>query len=262
MPEPEATPPAEPDDDQHVCKPGASVYYCPTAGETESDCHGGFDVCCGRIDLHQQLVPCSLAVLKRPHNAHPWEPQPGMDPVHCEGANPAPGADQRCSCGGRGVTHFHADRHEPAPAVPVPGLRDQIAGAVDRLRDSGGVYAIDDPERDRIADAVLAVVQPAIDKAQQRAEAMERAMEDTAADALKHRGCHRSLMGQVQRAETAEALLARVKALHQQYAFGSDPQVYCAHCNSMTGGWIPWPCPTIAALTPPVPADQPEGGAG
>jgi hypothetical protein len=72
------TPPAAPDDGQHVCKPGASVFYCPTAGETESDCHGGFDVCCGRPDLHQQLVPCGLAVLKRPHNAHPWEPQPGM----------------------------------------------------------------------------------------------------------------------------------------------------------------------------------------
>ncbi|MFH9812536.1 hypothetical protein ACH4NO_18310 [Streptomyces olivaceus] len=37
----------------HVCKPGATVYYCPTSGETESDCHGGFDVCCARPDLHQ-----------------------------------------------------------------------------------------------------------------------------------------------------------------------------------------------------------------
>ncbi|MEV5703127.1 hypothetical protein AB0L55_37305 [Streptomyces anthocyanicus] len=37
----------------HVCKPGASVYYCPTSGETESNCHGGFDACCDRPDLHQ-----------------------------------------------------------------------------------------------------------------------------------------------------------------------------------------------------------------
>lgn len=45
------TPAAE--TEAHVCKPGASVYYCPTSGETESDCHGGFDVCCDRPDLHQ-----------------------------------------------------------------------------------------------------------------------------------------------------------------------------------------------------------------
>ena len=37
----------------HVCKPGASVYHCPTSGQTESDCHGGFTTCCGRPDLHQ-----------------------------------------------------------------------------------------------------------------------------------------------------------------------------------------------------------------
>lgn len=37
----------------HVCRPGASLYYCPTFGRTESDCHGGHDVCCDRPDLHQ-----------------------------------------------------------------------------------------------------------------------------------------------------------------------------------------------------------------
>ncbi len=41
---------------------------------------------------------------------------------------------------------------------------------------------------------------------------------------------------------------ARVRALHQEYAFGDDPQVYCAHCNQISGGWIPWPCPTVQAL--------------
>lgn len=44
-------------DDEHVCKPGASIYYCPTAGEIESDCHGGFDVCCDKPELHR---PASL----------------------------------------------------------------------------------------------------------------------------------------------------------------------------------------------------------
>ena len=48
------------------------------------------------------------------------------------------------------------------------------------------------------------------DNAEARAAAMERAMESTAADALKHRGCHRDLMGQCLRAERAEAAIGRV----------------------------------------------------
>jgi hypothetical protein len=44
-----------------------------------------------------------------------------------------------------------------------------------------------------------------------RAEAMERAMESTAADALKHRGCHRDLMAQCLRAERAEAEVERLR---------------------------------------------------
>jgi hypothetical protein len=49
------------------------------------------------------------------------------------------------------------------------------------------------------------------DKAEARAAAMERAMESTAADALKHRGCHRDLMAQCLRAERAEAELERLR---------------------------------------------------
>lgn len=45
--------PARVDAEPHVCKPGAILYYCPTSGRTESDCHGGFDTCCDRPDLHQ-----------------------------------------------------------------------------------------------------------------------------------------------------------------------------------------------------------------
>ena len=71
--------------DHHVCKPGATVYYCPTADDTESDCHGGFDVCCNHTDLHQQIVACSLAYCRQEHPGHSWEPQPGMKPVYCEG---------------------------------------------------------------------------------------------------------------------------------------------------------------------------------
>jgi hypothetical protein len=30
-------------------------YFCPTSGEWESPCHGGFDTCCERPDLHQTI---------------------------------------------------------------------------------------------------------------------------------------------------------------------------------------------------------------
>ncbi|MEU9218840.1 hypothetical protein AB0D47_20090 [Streptomyces sp. NPDC048376] len=30
-------------------------------------------------------LPCSTATLRQPHPPHDWEPQPGMDPVHCPG---------------------------------------------------------------------------------------------------------------------------------------------------------------------------------
>jgi len=45
----------------HVCKPGATVYFCPTSGQTESDCHGGFEQCCDRLDLHRPVTE-SIAV--------------------------------------------------------------------------------------------------------------------------------------------------------------------------------------------------------
>jgi hypothetical protein len=45
--------------EEHVCKPGAGLYYCPTAGEVESDCHGGFDTCCDRPDLHRPIPTCA-----------------------------------------------------------------------------------------------------------------------------------------------------------------------------------------------------------
>ncbi|MFE9777761.1 hypothetical protein ACFYPA_06340 [Streptomyces sp. NPDC005775] len=43
------------EDDPHTCKPGATTYYCPTAEQVESDCHGGFDTCCDRPDLHRPI---------------------------------------------------------------------------------------------------------------------------------------------------------------------------------------------------------------
>lgn len=52
LPEPEA-----PEEGPHVCKPGATLYYCPTADEIESDCHGGFDACCSAPEKHVQVHP-------------------------------------------------------------------------------------------------------------------------------------------------------------------------------------------------------------
>ncbi|CAM5620373.1 hypothetical protein [Streptomyces aurantiogriseus] len=49
--------------------------------------------------------------------------------------------------------------------------------------------------------------------AEARAAAMERAMESTAADALKHRGCHRDLMAQCLRAERAEAEVKELRRM-------------------------------------------------
>ncbi|WP_109000813.1 hypothetical protein [Streptomyces rishiriensis] len=49
---------------EHVCKPGAGMYFCPTSGKTESTCHGGFDVCCDRPELHKPAeTPASTAPL-------------------------------------------------------------------------------------------------------------------------------------------------------------------------------------------------------
>lgn len=78
--------------DNHVCKPGATTYYCPTIGEVESDCHSGFDTCCARPDLHQPLpdplaIPADAAralhdVLSRllADYDHPGEERPPADP--------------------------------------------------------------------------------------------------------------------------------------------------------------------------------------
>ncbi|MFD5899120.1 hypothetical protein [Streptomyces sp. NPDC060366] len=55
------------------------------------------------------------------------------------------------------------------------------------------------------------------------------------------------LRAELEQARTAKA---RVTELHQQYRFAGDGTTdYCAHCNQISGGWVPWPCPTLTALT-------------
>ncbi|MBX9425465.1 hypothetical protein [Streptomyces lateritius] len=49
--------------------------------------------------------------------------------------------------------------------------------------------------------------------------------------------------------DAAEAAIAEVRSVHRQYRSAcDDANDYCAHCNQISGGWIPWPCPTIRAL--------------
>ncbi|MEU3613449.1 hypothetical protein ABZ725_14195 [Streptomyces sp. NPDC006872] len=80
----------QPDTAEHVCKPGAARYFCPTSGKTESACHGGFDVCCDRPDLHQLAGlerPDAQTREARPECAHCWREiedrgTPSMDGNH------------------------------------------------------------------------------------------------------------------------------------------------------------------------------------
>ncbi|MFF8610856.1 hypothetical protein ACF06X_33660 [Streptomyces sp. NPDC015346] len=59
------------------------------------------------------------------------------------------------------------------------------------------------------------------EQAEAKAAAMTAAMQSTAADALKHRGCHMKLMAQCTRAERAEAKLERVRAFADELARGN-----------------------------------------
>ncbi|MGW8357374.1 hypothetical protein [Streptomyces wedmorensis] len=62
-------------------------------------------------------------------------------------------------------------------------------------------------------------------------------------------GAVKDAMAADERAKQAEATLNAVCELHQQYRFaGDDTTDYCAHCNQISGGWIPWPCPTTRLL--------------
>jgi hypothetical protein len=42
--------------------------------------------------------------------------------------------------------------------------------------------------------------------------------------------------------------IAEIKALHHEYRGPFDEGRYCAHCNQISGTWIPYPCPTVQAL--------------
>ncbi|CAL9349700.1 hypothetical protein SUDANB1_00435 [Streptomyces sp. enrichment culture] len=52
------------------------------------------------------------------------------------------------------------------------------------------------------------------------------------------------------RAERAEAAVARVRGLHHDWEAGPG---HCAHCQDGMGTPLPWPCPTLRALDQPAP---------
>jgi hypothetical protein len=54
---------------EHVCE----RYFCPAAGEVESACHGGFDVCCSRPELHEPIEMCDCGHPLFEHNVYGCE---------------------------------------------------------------------------------------------------------------------------------------------------------------------------------------------
>jgi hypothetical protein len=102
-------------------QPGRDLYFCPSAEEVESATHGGFDQCCGKAELHVPLPD-----------------SPGAHAL-----SELLSRRQRETCAAQGQTDDE--------------LREQYVAAVERLRDTGGLYSVEDAERDRIAEAVLRV---------------------------------------------------------------------------------------------------------
>ena len=68
-----ANSPKEPDA-PCACPSPAPSYYCPTSGEVESPCHGGFDTCCDRPDLHRPATETKTA--EDDHSCGPACPSP------------------------------------------------------------------------------------------------------------------------------------------------------------------------------------------
>ncbi|CAM5265336.1 hypothetical protein [Streptomyces fumanus] len=98
----------------HVCKPGANSYYCPTSGQTESDCHGGFTTCCDRPDLHQPTAEAQPAT-------------PDTEPAPQCTAGLLPATSERVD---RCVRHGKHDSHVTASGVRWgKGSNDEPAGS-------------------------------------------------------------------------------------------------------------------------------------
>ncbi|TXJ78597.1 hypothetical protein E2C11_16450 [Streptomyces lavendulae] len=133
-------------------------------------------------------------------------------------------------------------------------LQQRIAQAVDRVFEQWTAGLGNQRPQGAITAAVLAEVKPELDRLADHAKRLTQLEELLQ---IAHETSNRSEAERaraVERAERAEAAITRVQALHQQYRFaGDDTTDYCAHCNQISGGWVPWPCPTTEALTPTTP---------
>lgn len=127
---------------------------------------------------------------------------------------------------GRGLCGRPGTPNLPTPGVtmnqtdPTAALRDRIVAEVQRLHETGAVYALDAGEPERIADAVLAVLPEQAD----RAAATERDSLGREADRLR-----KDWVEMRARAERAEAELRRLAVEHgtgtQQQECDHDSQV-------------------------------------
>lgn len=85
----------------------------------------------------------------------------------------------------------------------TPDLHRRVAAAIDSLRDNGGIYAMDDAERDRITDAVLAAIRPELVRL--------RRERDQAASALSYEQVCKALEECRASVAAVEAAAARVR---------------------------------------------------
>lgn len=126
---------------------------------------------------------------------------------------------------------------ETAPVRVFP-LRDRIGAA---LTTSCSEHS----HCDRMGPAVWEVIRPEIAR---RDFEIEKAREAAAIahDIATDRRC--LAREAVHRAEQAEAAIARVREIHPRESTGF--QDVCGVCINERDDSMPWPCPTIAALTP------------
>lgn len=94
----------------------------------------------------------------------------------------------------------------------------------------------------------------ALDALYAERDALLAGLDQTAADAARHRWCPMRENGILLRAERAEAAIERVRALHQPMERGGF--VICSHCSGWNGvrclGLVrDYPCDTLIAVDEP-----------
>ena len=130
----------------------------------------------------------------------------------------------RCTCGGQGIHHLHADDHRPAAeerqappqaAPAVPDLRGQFAAAIlavpidyAHLVDDPGSGPVSDDEAAAMADAVLAVRDAEVERLRRQVEQLAAGRETWKRKALEMEADRDAEHDRAERTETALARLA------------------------------------------------------